>query len=86
MGFVVCPRNGVRGAWFNRDVPVVHRSQDPRFEAWRARVESYARAVMGVEPRFDEAELHDGFQVGDTPAEYCTAVLGMAEDCIASRR
>ncbi|MBT8495402.1 MAG: hypothetical protein KJO07_20305 [Deltaproteobacteria bacterium] len=65
---------------------VVKRFEDPRFVAWRARVESYARAVLGVEPKFEESELRDGFSVGDSPAEYCAAVLGAIDDSIASGR
>ena len=70
----------------NGDVAVVQRFEDPRFVAWRARVVSYARAVMGIEPHFQEDELRDGFSIGDSPAEYCTAVLGAADDSIASAR
>lgn len=65
---------------------LVHPSSSPEFQAWRARVIAYARAVMGIEPEFAADELRDGFQAGDSPAEYCTGAIADSGDSIASDR
>lgn len=69
-----------------------HERDQPRarFEAWRRRVIGYARAVMQLRVSEDELDpelLRDGYEAGETPAEFCTGALdGGPGATIASQR
>ena len=53
-------------------------SNPPEFEAWRARVIGYARAVMGLEiDGLNDSALREGFAGGDTPADFCDGALSV---------
>ena len=57
-----------------------HVARQPEFEAWRARVIAYARAVLGLEvDELDDDDLRDGFSIGDSPAEFCEGALAPLE-------
>jgi hypothetical protein len=51
------------------------------YDRWAERVRDYVRTVMGLDPELIDSQLlRDGFEIGDTPAEFCAGAIVVDDD------